>query len=104
MNVLQSKRSIKSTGAGGDYVETFVVIPPDGGWGWVIVFVSFCFNFVADGTIYTFGTFLENISISFQCTTSQVTLANSLMTGFYFMLGQYCIILTDRKKGKNVFT
>lgn len=88
LNALQSKRSLKSTGGTGEFIETWVVLPPDGGWGWVIVVVSFCFNFVADGTIYSFGTFLEHISRSFHSTTSQVTLANSLMTGFYFILGQ----------------
>lgn len=68
-------------------METYIVIPPDGGWGWVVVVVSFLFNFVADGIMYTFGLFLIDISKSFEATETKVSLANSLMSGFYYLLG-----------------
>ncbi|KFM80246.1 Monocarboxylate transporter 9, partial [Stegodyphus mimosarum] len=31
--------------------------PPDGGWGWVVVFASFMIHVIADGVTYTFGIF-----------------------------------------------
>jgi MFS family permease len=31
--------------------------PPDGGWGWVVVFASFAIHIVADGVTYSFGVF-----------------------------------------------
>ncbi|GJQ77080.1 hypothetical protein Trydic_g23651 [Trypoxylus dichotomus] len=66
---------------------TYVVVPPDGGWGWVIVLASFICNFVAEGTMYSYGLLLEDIAIGLQTTTTNVSLANSLMTGFYFLFG-----------------
>ena len=33
--------------------------PPDGGWGWVIVFASFMCNLILDGIAYTFGVLLN---------------------------------------------
>ena len=34
-------------------------IPPDGGWGWIIVCVSFVTNFMGWGTLLSSGVFLE---------------------------------------------
>ena len=34
-------------------------LPPDGGWGWVVVFVSFITNFMGWGTLLSSGVFLE---------------------------------------------
>lgn len=31
--------------------------PPDGGWGWVVVFASFMIHIVTDGVTYSFGVF-----------------------------------------------
>jgi len=31
--------------------------PPDGGWGWMVVFASFCIHIVTDGMTYSFGIF-----------------------------------------------
>ena len=33
--------------------------PPDGGWGWVVVFASFLCNVVLDGIGYSFGILLN---------------------------------------------
>ena len=34
-------------------------VPPDGGWGWIIVCVSFTTNFMGWGTLLSSGVFLE---------------------------------------------
>ncbi|KAF5308645.1 hypothetical protein FQR65_LT06106 [Abscondita terminalis] len=67
--------------------ETFIVIPPDGGWGWTITFASFFTNFITDGVMYTFGLFLEDVSKSLNCSTTKVALVNSVMTGCFFLTG-----------------
>ena len=33
------------------------VVPPDGGWGWMVVFSSFMIHIIADGIVYSFGIF-----------------------------------------------
>jgi hypothetical protein len=38
--------------------EVGIVKPPDGGYGWVVVFASFCSNAIVDGIIFT-GQILE---------------------------------------------
>lgn len=82
-----TKKSQRFSGNVETVIETYIVIPPDGGWGWVVVCVSFFFNFICDGIIYTFGIFLLDISKGFEASKPQVSLANSLMTGFSSVLG-----------------
>lgn len=71
-------------------VETLIVIPPDGGWGWFVVVGSFLFNFISDGVMYTYGLFIEEIAESFEAPLTHVSFANSMMTGFFYLLGKTC--------------
>lgn len=36
-------------------LEPLVMLPPDGGYGWVVVATCFLMNLFTDGAIYTFG-------------------------------------------------
>lgn len=65
-----------------------MVVPPDGGWGWVIVAASFMCNVIVDGIIFSFGTFLDPIAQEFKVSKSRVAFASSLQTGFYLMAGK----------------
>lgn len=65
----------------------YVVIPPDGGFGWVIVVASFLCQMLTDGTMYTFGIFLKEIAVSLNCTESQVTLSSSIQNSCYNISG-----------------
>lgn len=73
-----------------------IVIPPDGGWGWVVVLSSFMCNLIVDGTIFSFGTFLEQISDEFDVTKAEVTLVGSLMSGFYLIAGPFVSAIANR--------
>lgn len=86
--------SDSSSGTSSD-VEA-VVVPPDGGWGWVIVFASFMSNMIVDGIIFSFGMFLSEIAASFNTSRSQVTLVGSLMSGFYLIVGPFASALANR--------
>ena len=36
-----------------------VPLPPDGGWGWVVMMASFFTNLLVDGVCYTFATIYQ---------------------------------------------
>ena len=38
-------------------LEYSEILPPDGGWGWVVCFASFMCNFIIDGIVYRFISF-----------------------------------------------
>merc|ERR1712227_1004175 len=44
-----------------DTTLTSSVTPPDGGWGWAVVFASFMIHIIADGITYSFGIFITNL-------------------------------------------
>lgn len=69
-------------------IENWVVLPPDGGWGWIVVLASFFCNFVTDGCLYSFGMFLEEIGEDMDVPATNIAIASSIMSGFYFMLGK----------------
>ncbi|KAJ8969652.1 hypothetical protein NQ314_001654 [Rhamnusium bicolor] len=73
-----------------------VVVPPDGGWGWVIVVASFMCNMIVDGIIFSFGTFLVDIATDFSVSKAQVTLVGSLMSGFYLIAGPFASAIANR--------
>ena len=65
-----------------------VPLPPDGGWGWVIVFASFLSNALVDGLCSTFGVFLPEFLNYFQESKGKTALAGSLLPGFFLMSGE----------------
>jgi hypothetical protein len=73
----------------GEAVATFTVVPPDGGWGWVIVGASFFCNLVVDGIIFAFGMFLRDIAGTFGESKAKVSIIGSLLAGFYLMVGEW---------------
>jgi hypothetical protein len=72
----------------GEPIATFTVVPPDGGWGWVIVAASFFCNLIVDGIIFAFGMFLSDISETFNESKAKVSIIGSLLAGFYLMVGK----------------
>uniref|UniRef100_A0A1A9URD9 Major facilitator superfamily (MFS) profile domain-containing protein n=1 Tax=Glossina austeni TaxID=7395 RepID=A0A1A9URD9_GLOAU len=59
----------------------YLVIPPDGGYGWLIMFVSFLSQVVVDGIIFAGGIMLPYIANDFNETGSKVILIISLQVG-----------------------
>ena len=78
-----------------------MIVPPDGGWGWVIVAASFLCNLVVDGIMFSFGVFLQKIMEQFDVNQDKASLAGSLQTGFYLMAGmanaKFSIIIIQNK-------
>jgi len=73
----------------GEAVATYTVVPPDGGWGWVIMGASFFCNLVVDGIIFSFGMFLGEISKDFGESDPKVSIIGSLLAGCYLMVGKW---------------
>ncbi|XP_068992054.1 monocarboxylate transporter 14 isoform X5 [Neodiprion pinetum] len=77
-------------------VEVQMVVPPDGGWGWVIVAASFMCNLVVDGIIFSFGVFLVHICEELSVSKAQVALVGSLQSGFYLITGPFVSALANK--------
>lgn len=92
----ESKEPLKTKTSDEEVVDTELVVPPDGGWGWVVVMGSFACNMIVDGIIFSFGMFLTEIAQSFGVNTAQVALVGSLLSGFYLIAGPFASALSNR--------
>jgi hypothetical protein len=80
----ESGESYDSTDSVGDFIPS----PPDGGWGWVIVFSSLVCNIIVDGIGYAFGVLLPQWVKVFGESQSKVSLVGSLLVGVYLCAGK----------------
>jgi len=64
-----------------------VPVPPDGGWGWVVVIASFTCNLILDGIAYTFGVLLNPLVKDFDSDSATVSWVGSLLCGTYMLSG-----------------
>jgi len=81
---------------GGTLCDGDIPIPPDGGWGWVIVLSSFLCNLIVDGIAYTFGVFLPHLVIYFGVGPGTVSMVGSLLAGVYLSCGPIVGALTNK--------
>lgn len=70
--------------------------PPDGGYGWVIVFASFMCNMIVDGIAYTFGIFLEEFVVYYGEPKGKTAWVGSLLAGMYLSAGPLVSALTNK--------
>jgi len=64
-----------------------VTVAPDGGWGWMIVLVSFLCASVVDGLCSVFGVMLPDLVMYFDQSSSTVATAGSLLAGGFLLYG-----------------
>ena len=62
--------------------------PPDGGWGWVIVFSSFFMNMIVDGICYSYGVLMPELIEIFNTSTAMMSLGGAMLLGTYMMSGK----------------
>ena len=55
--------------------------PPDGGYGWMIVFCAFMCNCLFDGCCYGFGVILPALQVKYESGKAATALAGALCTG-----------------------
>ncbi|BFZ13915.1 hypothetical protein BsWGS_16954 [Bradybaena similaris] len=77
-------------------LEEYIPTPPDGGWGWVIVFASMMCNLIVDGIGYSFGVFLSDFVTAFKEPKSKVSLVGSLLCGTYLFAGPVVSAMTNK--------
>ncbi|XP_023233486.1 monocarboxylate transporter 12-like isoform X1 [Centruroides sculpturatus] len=70
--------------------------PPDGGWGWMVVFSSFMIHVVADGVTYTFGIFYGEFLKYFGESKGTTAWVASIMVGTTFCIGPVASGLTNK--------
>ncbi|KAJ6216162.1 hypothetical protein RDWZM_007319 [Blomia tropicalis] len=69
--------------------------PPDGGWGWVVVFASFMINLIADGISLSFGVIFPELVEYFGESKSKTSLVGSLLLSIPLITGPIASALTD---------
>ena len=77
-------------------VSDYIPTPPDGGYGWVIVFASFVNHIIVDGIAFTFGVFYLEFLQYFGESKGKTALVGSLLCGCYLMTGKTCFCLFQR--------
>lgn len=67
--------------------EKTEIDPPDGGYGWVVVFSSFCIHIITDGITYSFGVLFIQLLEEFKEGKGYTSWILSLMTGMTLCSG-----------------
>ncbi|CAF1423551.1 unnamed protein product [Adineta steineri] len=74
----------------------YITIPPDGGYGWVVLIACFMINLIVDGFLYAFGAISETLRKHFDCHEWEVTLVSSLACGFYLLSAPIASALSNK--------
>jgi hypothetical protein len=77
------------SGISTDSETNYIPTPPDGGWGWVIVFSSLMCNIIVDGIAYSFGVFIIEFVDYFKESKGKTALIGSLLCGTYLCTGKF---------------
>eukprot|EP00744_Colponema_vietnamica_P002335 GILI01003683.1.p1 GENE.GILI01003683.1~~GILI01003683.1.p1 ORF type:complete len:491 (+),score=119.33 GILI01003683.1:226-1698(+) len=76
------------------------IVPPNGGFGWVVVGASFVIHVVVVGLLYSFGVFLVPFSVEFDVGRGTVawiaSMGGGLLTGIAFFSGRLADIYGNR--------
>ncbi|CAB3220067.1 unnamed protein product [Arctia plantaginis] len=73
-----------------------VSVPPEGGWGWVVVFGSFACTFILDGVFFTFGSIFKDMTDDLGIDGTLVALINSITVALYLICGPLVSALVNR--------
>ncbi|XP_015114144.1 monocarboxylate transporter 12 [Diachasma alloeum] len=70
--------------------------PPDGGWGWAVVFASFMIHIVTDGVTYSFGVFHVELRNYFQAGDGATAWIASILVGITLCSGPISSIFVNK--------
>ncbi|CAF1451726.1 unnamed protein product, partial [Rotaria sordida] len=81
----QKKIENKSNKLDDDDEYDFITVPPDGGFGWIVVLACCIINLILDGFFFSFGNISDKVQSYFQAQEWAVSLVISLACGFYML-------------------
>lgn len=67
-------------------------VPPDGGWGWVVVFSSFMIHFIMDGITYSMGAYLTSFTEFYQVSRGEASFVHALLPAITLGSGTFAQI------------
>ncbi|XP_011177546.1 monocarboxylate transporter 12-B isoform X3 [Zeugodacus cucurbitae] len=80
-----------------DLVEDVLTpVPPDGGWGWMVVFGSFMIHIITDGMTYSFGLFYDEFLTYFNEGSGYTAWIVSIMVGVTYASGPISSAFVNR--------
>ncbi len=72
-------------------------LPPDGGWGWVVVVGSLLVNIIVDGICFSFGCFLLPLMDEFGESRGKTAFVGALIPTLYLGVGEYFLLPTSTR-------
>lgn len=79
-------------GRQGETIDNGLPVPPDGGWGWAVVFGSFMLHVIADGIVYSFGVFYIEFLKEFGEGKGETAWIGSLVPGVTLLVGKLHVV------------
>lgn len=76
--------------------EELPPIPPDGGWGWVVVMAALFCNIIVDGVCFSFGIFLVELQKFYGEGKGKTAWVGSLIPGMYLGTGPLVSALSNK--------
>ena len=67
--------------------------PPNGGWGWVVVFAAFFVDALAFSAVKGIGVFYKDILYDLQLNNSETSLIISLLAGVFGLAGKFIVVV-----------
>ncbi|XP_014250035.1 monocarboxylate transporter 9 [Cimex lectularius] len=94
MKIMQSNFQYSMGGA--PRTSSALAKPPDGGWGWFVVFGSFMIHVFADGVTYSFGVFFKALVEDFKEGQGRTSWIASILVGVTLCSGPLSSALVNR--------
>lgn len=76
--------------------------PPDGGYGWVVVFAAFMINVIVDGIAYSYGVFNSTLQLHYQSGSGITSMVGSLLNAMYLVTSPLASFLINRYDSRYV--
>jgi len=70
-----------------DVDRSTVALPPDGGWGWIVVTAAFISNLIVGGVCYMFGIIMPELLQYFQAGKGKTAFVGSVVPGTLSIIG-----------------